>query len=81
MGSLFIVVPRHCNSCHDGGYAHFFRKRLPDHQQFSGFLVVIRTDLMSSHFSVNSQMNPLTEELNPSAQRCLASFFTGDFAS
>jgi hypothetical protein len=26
-------------------------------------------------------LNPLTPELNPSAQRCLTSFFTGDFAS
>jgi hypothetical protein len=26
-------------------------------------------------------VNPLTPELNPSAQRCLARFFTGDFAS
>jgi hypothetical protein len=25
--------------------------------------------------------NPLTLELNPSAQRCLTRFFTGDFAS
>jgi hypothetical protein len=25
--------------------------------------------------------NPLTPELNPSAQRCLTKFFTGDFAS
>jgi hypothetical protein len=25
--------------------------------------------------------NPLTPDLNPSAQRCLAIFFTGDFAS
>jgi hypothetical protein len=25
--------------------------------------------------------NPLTPELNPSAQRCLTRFFTGDFAS
>jgi hypothetical protein len=58
-----------------------FRKRLPGHQQFSGFLVVIRTDFMSSHVSVNSQINPLTPELNPSAQRCLARSFTGDFAS
>jgi hypothetical protein len=24
-------------------------------------------------------INPLTPELNPSAQRCLARFFTGDF--
>jgi hypothetical protein len=27
------------------------------------------------------QFNPLTPELNPSAQRCLTKFFTGDFAS
>jgi hypothetical protein len=26
-------------------------------------------------------VNPLTPELNPSAQRCLTKFFTGDFAS
>jgi hypothetical protein len=26
-------------------------------------------------------VNPLTPELNPSAQRCLPRFFTGDFAS
>jgi hypothetical protein len=26
-------------------------------------------------------VNPLTPELNPSAQRSLTSFFTGDFAS
>jgi hypothetical protein len=26
-------------------------------------------------------INPLTPELNPSAQRCLTKFFTGDFAS
>jgi hypothetical protein len=26
-------------------------------------------------------INPLTQELNPSAQRCLTRFFTGDFAS
>jgi hypothetical protein len=26
-------------------------------------------------------LNPLTPELNPSAQRCLTRFFTGDFSS
>jgi hypothetical protein len=26
-------------------------------------------------------INPLTPELNPSMQRCLIRFFTGDFAS
>jgi hypothetical protein len=28
-----------------------------------------------------SAFNPLTPELNPSAQRCLTRFFTGDFPS
>jgi hypothetical protein len=28
-----------------------------------------------------SQVNPLTPELNRSAQRCLTKFFTGNFAS
>jgi hypothetical protein len=27
------------------------------------------------------QVNPLTPELNPSAQRCLTIFFNGNFAS
>jgi hypothetical protein len=27
------------------------------------------------------EFNPLTPEINPSAQRCLARNFTGDFAS
>jgi hypothetical protein len=27
----------------------------------------------------NSMVNPLTPELNPSAQSCLPKFFTGDF--
>jgi hypothetical protein len=31
--------------------------------------------------ATDSYINPLTPELNPSAQRCLAIFFTGDFAS
>jgi hypothetical protein len=30
---------------------------------------------------IGLKFNSLTPELNPSAQRCLASFFTGDFAS
>jgi hypothetical protein len=29
----------------------------------------------------NSSVNPVTKELNPSAQRCLTRYFTGDFAS
>jgi hypothetical protein len=29
--------------------------------------------------SIFSILNPLTPELNPSAQRCLLRFFTGDF--
>jgi hypothetical protein len=30
---------------------------------------------------VPQSVNPLTPELNPSAQRCLTRYFTGDFAS
>jgi hypothetical protein len=45
--------------------------------------------LLSCHRSSNSccrfhnsgVLNPLTPELNPSAQRCLTRFFTGDFSS
>jgi hypothetical protein len=32
-------------------------------------------------FQLNRSIDPLTAELNPSAQRCLTRFFTGDFAS
>jgi hypothetical protein len=31
--------------------------------------------------NLNTLFNPLTPELNPSAQRCLTRFFTWDFAS
>jgi hypothetical protein len=31
--------------------------------------------------AVSTLINPLTPELNPSAQRCLTRYFTGDFAS
>jgi hypothetical protein len=30
---------------------------------------------------IKALVNPLTPELNPSVQRCLTSFFNGDFAS
>jgi hypothetical protein len=32
-------------------------------------------------YFVDKDINPLTPELNPSAQRWLTRFFTGDFAS
>jgi hypothetical protein len=32
-----------------------------------------------SHGLKKININPLTPELNPSAQRCLPRFFTGDF--
>jgi hypothetical protein len=35
----------------------------------------------ASGFVKDIWINPLTPELNPSAQRCLIRFFTGDFAS
>jgi hypothetical protein len=41
--------------------------------EYYGFYVISPTD--------NRMFNPLTPELNPSAQRCLTRFFTGDFAS
>jgi hypothetical protein len=31
--------------------------------------------------SIAKYINPLMPELNPSTQRCLMRFFTGDFAS
>jgi hypothetical protein len=34
-----------------------------------------------THQNVKSDINPLTPELNPSAQRCPARLFAGDFAS
>jgi len=34
---------------------------------------------MSLHVRVWYKINPLTPELNPSKQRCLTGFFTGDF--
>jgi hypothetical protein len=39
------------------------------------------TRLHSNVFCVTEIVNPLTPELNPSAQRCLTRFFTGDFAA
>jgi hypothetical protein len=45
--------------------------------------LIIRTSLAPSFYSAlpANSVNPLTPELNPSAQRCLTRFFTGDFAS
>jgi hypothetical protein len=40
-----------------------------------------KTRLHSNVFCVTETVNPLTPELNPSAQRCLTRFFTGDFAA
>jgi hypothetical protein len=36
---------------------------------------------VTGHFMQLERLNTLTPELNPSAQRCLTRFFTGDFAS
>jgi hypothetical protein len=40
-------------------------------------ILVMREKVVRSAHGIN----PLTPELNPSAQRCLTRFFTGDFAS
>jgi hypothetical protein len=37
--------------------------------------------ILSQHIKETLIFNPLALELNPSAQRCLTRFFTGDFAS
>jgi hypothetical protein len=52
-------------------------RRLKD-EQGSGHLNL--TVLWLQHLKCQT-LNPLTPELNPSAQHCLESFFTGDFAS
>jgi hypothetical protein len=43
--------------------------------------VQIQRNFLSENVGPNPQINPLTPELNPSAQRCLTRFFTGGFAS
>jgi hypothetical protein len=43
-------------------------------------VVNARTKVVGVTFEIVTY-NPLTPELNPSAQRCLMGFFTGDFAS
>jgi hypothetical protein len=40
-----------------------------------------RTHTSDIQFHFTNHINPLTPELNPSAQHCLTRFFTGDFAS
>jgi hypothetical protein len=40
-----------------------------------------KSRLQRNVLCVTETINPLTPELNPSAQRCLTRFFTGDFAS
>jgi hypothetical protein len=42
---------------------------------------VLRCESGQMMNTYNCLINPLTPELNPSAQRCLTRFFTGDFAS
>jgi hypothetical protein len=47
--------------------------------------VSIQSQLNTVHtptsYFLTTDLNPLTPELNPFAQRCLTRFFTGDFAS
>jgi hypothetical protein len=42
--------------------------------------LLVTTDLIWGNSCFN-KLNPLTPELNSSAQRCLTRFFTGDFFS
>jgi hypothetical protein len=43
--------------------------------------MLCETHVASQEARYSSDINPLTPELNLSAQRCLTIFFTGDFAS
>jgi hypothetical protein len=48
----------------------------------SNILDAVQEGLQHTQTSIfPTNVNPLTPELNPSAQRCLKRFFTGDFAS
>jgi hypothetical protein len=49
--------------------------------KFTANFLVFRLSQIKSSGCLRHRINPLTPELNPSAQRCLAKFFTGDFAS
>jgi hypothetical protein len=44
---------------------------------------LLSQDAQTKRFQISRafRINPLTPELNPSAQRCLTRLFTGDFAS
>jgi hypothetical protein len=50
---------------------------MPELKKISYKADVMETTLTSKYTSIS--FNPLTPELNPSAQRCLPRFFTGDF--
>jgi hypothetical protein len=42
---------------------------------------MLQPELLPEENCRQTSFNPLTPELNPSAQRCLTRFFTGDFDS
>jgi hypothetical protein len=44
-------------------------------------IIIMFSEWLSTIPKACLNFNPLTPELNPSAQRCLTKFFTGDFAS
>jgi hypothetical protein len=52
-------------------------------QSVTSWLQTLDTDFLCAGMQtyVSAMLNPLTPELNPSAQRYLPRFFTGDFAS
>jgi hypothetical protein len=58
---------------YDSNVSHMFKnKRIS---------IVNQCTHAGSSKDLSSHINPLTPELNPSSQRCLTRFFTGDFAS
>jgi hypothetical protein len=54
---------------------------LPSHKLIIPIYYLSYCKLFISVYQYKNPINPLTPELNPSAQRCLTRLFTGDFAS
>jgi hypothetical protein len=66
-------------------FRHFVVLALGTGEPISWLITVTVSSASNLRFAVAhwrpTQLNPLTPELNPSAQRCLTRLFTGDFAS
>jgi hypothetical protein len=74
----------------EGVYYHRLERQAVSSISNQSFFFIINTNhlilhreiyLYFSQIHTKFMFNPLTPELNPSAQRCLTRFFTADFAS